>query len=143
MTTLFGPRFVITMQYCNEILTVVLEMLDDFDSSIRELPLSLIIERLKNQKAAMEDSIEIIIEKLMHVTKDLIPQVANESEHCSSIVLSLYDPFRCLSVCIHSGSPPSLAKFLSALSKRSHWLNTNMKTLEKFCVNFWLCLVNL
>ncbi|PRQ25613.1 putative CLASP domain, TOG domain-containing protein [Rosa chinensis] len=87
-------------KYFNQILTVVLEVLDDFDSSIRELSLSLIIEMLKNQKAAMEDSIEIVIEKLLHVTKDLVPQVSNESEHCLSIVLSQYDPFRCLSVIV-------------------------------------------
>lgn len=37
------------MQYFNQILTVVLEVLDDSDSSIRELSLSLIIEMLKNQ----------------------------------------------------------------------------------------------
>jgi CLIP-associating protein 1/2 len=37
------------LQYFNQILTVVLEVLDDSDSSIRELALSLIIEMLKNQ----------------------------------------------------------------------------------------------
>lgn len=41
--------FVVYVQYFNQILTVVLEVLDDFDSSIRELSLSLIIEMLKNQ----------------------------------------------------------------------------------------------
>lgn len=87
-------------KYFNQILTVVLEVLDDFDSSIRELSLSLIIEMLKNQKDAMEDSVEIVIEKLLHVTKDVVLQVSNESEHCLSIVLSQYDPFRCLSVIV-------------------------------------------
>lgn len=37
------------LQYFNQILTVVLEVLDDSDSLIRELALSLIIEMLKNQ----------------------------------------------------------------------------------------------
>ncbi|PQQ20051.1 CLIP-associated protein isoform X2 [Prunus yedoensis var. nudiflora] len=87
-------------KYFNQILTVVLEVLDDLDSSIRELSLSLIIEMLKNQKDAMEDSVEIVIEKLLHVTKDVVPKVSNESEHCLSIVLSQYDPFRCLSVIV-------------------------------------------
>lgn len=41
--------FTLYVQYFNQILTVVLEVLDDFDSSIRELSLSLIIEMLKNQ----------------------------------------------------------------------------------------------
>ena len=39
----------IYLQYFNQILTVVLEVLDDSDSLIRELALSLIIEMLKNQ----------------------------------------------------------------------------------------------
>uniref|UniRef100_A0A5B7AGT6 Putative CLIP-associated protein isoform X1 n=1 Tax=Davidia involucrata TaxID=16924 RepID=A0A5B7AGT6_DAVIN len=85
-------------KYFNQILTVVLEVLDDSESSIRELALSLIVEMLKNQKDAMEDSVEIVIEKLLHITKDIVPKVANEAEHCLTIVLSQYDPFRCLSV---------------------------------------------
>ncbi|KAF5731403.1 CLIP-associated protein [Tripterygium wilfordii] len=87
-------------KYFNQILTVVLEVLDDSDSSIRELALSLIIEMLKNQKDAMEDSVEIVIEKLLHVTKDIVPKVSDEAEHCLTIVLSQYDPFRCLSVIV-------------------------------------------
>ncbi|KAB1208773.1 CLIP-associated protein [Morella rubra] len=87
-------------KYFNQILTVVLEVLDDSDSSIRELALALVIEMLKNQKDAMEDSVEIVIEKLLHVTKDIVPKVSNEGEHCLTIVLSQYDPFRCLSVIV-------------------------------------------
>ncbi|XP_039027557.1 CLIP-associated protein-like [Hibiscus syriacus] len=87
-------------KYFNQILTAVLEVLDDSDSSIRELALSLIVEMLKNQKDAMEDSVEIVIEKLLHVTKDIVPKVSNEAEHCLNTVLSLYDPFRCLSVIV-------------------------------------------
>ena len=153
----------------------MLEVLDDSDSSIRELALSLIVEMLKNQvrtpfcaifcwimplfisvlatahmpphisflrhnkrpfnccvycfqKDAMENSVEIVVEKLLNVTKDIVPkvssfimfliffyvvaffsqvlqfspllQVSNEAEHCLTIVLSQNDPFRCLSVCI-------------------------------------------
>lgn len=82
---------------------VVLEVLDDPDSSIRELALSLIAEMLKNQvcslmftlcgylkllclilmfhvlflqRDTMEDSIEIVIEKLLHLTKDTISKVS-------------------------------------------------------------------
>ncbi|CAM8960224.1 unnamed protein product [Rhodiola kirilowii] len=87
-------------KYFNQILTVVLEVLDDSDSSTRELVLSLIMEMLKNQKILMEDLIEIVIEKLLHVTKDSTPKVSNEAEHCLTIVLSQYDPFRCLSVIV-------------------------------------------
>ncbi|KAB2018452.1 hypothetical protein ES319_D08G230400v1 [Gossypium barbadense] len=85
-------------KYFNQILTAILEVLDDSDSSIRELALSLIVEMLKNQKDAMEDSVEIVIEKLLHVTKDIVPKVSNEAEHCLNTVLSQYDPFRCLSL---------------------------------------------
>ncbi|KAG8389121.1 hypothetical protein BUALT_Bualt02G0196300 [Buddleja alternifolia] len=53
-----------------------------------------------SKKDLMEDSIEIVIEKLLHVTKDNVPKVSNESEHCLTIVLSKYDPFRCLSVIV-------------------------------------------
>ncbi|RVW53566.1 CLIP-associated protein [Vitis vinifera] len=91
---------VVFMQYFNQILTAILEILDDSDSSIRELALSLIVEMLKNQKGSMEDSVEIVIEKLLHVAKDIVPKVSNEAEHCLTIVLSQYDPFRCLSVII-------------------------------------------
>ncbi|XP_051120356.1 CLIP-associated protein-like isoform X2 [Andrographis paniculata] len=87
-------------KYFNQILTAVLEVLDDPDTSIRELALTLIIEMLKNQKNLMEDSIEIVIEKLLYVSKDSIPKVSNESEHCLTIVLAQYDPFRCLSVIV-------------------------------------------
>lgn len=37
------------LQYFNQILTVVLEVLDDSDTPVRELALSLIVEMLKNQ----------------------------------------------------------------------------------------------
>lgn len=87
-------------KYFNQILTVVLEVLDDSDSSVRELTLSLIVEMLKNQKDALENSVEIVIEKLLHVTKDIVPKVSNEAEHCLTIVLSQSDPFRCLSVIV-------------------------------------------
>ncbi|KAJ7977123.1 CLIP-associated protein [Quillaja saponaria] len=87
-------------KYFNQILTVVLEVLDDPDSATRELALSLIVEMLKHQKDAMEDSVEILIEKLLHVTKNIVPKVSSEAEHCLTIVFSQYDPFRCLSVIV-------------------------------------------
>lgn len=37
------------LQYFNQILTVTLEVLDNSDSSVRELALSLITEMIKNQ----------------------------------------------------------------------------------------------
>ncbi|KAG7025263.1 CLIP-associated protein [Cucurbita argyrosperma subsp. argyrosperma] len=85
-------------KYFNQILTVILEVLDNSDSSVREVALTLITEMIKNQRDSMEDSVEIVIEKLLHVTKDIIPKVSNDAENCLTIVLSQYDPFRCLSV---------------------------------------------
>ncbi|XP_009799876.1 CLIP-associated protein [Nicotiana tabacum] len=87
-------------KYFNQILTAVFEVLDDSESSLRELALSLIVEMLKNQRDAMEDSVEVVIEKLLNATKDVALKVANEAEHCLTMVLSLYDPFRCLSVVV-------------------------------------------
>ncbi|XP_025692176.1 uncharacterized protein [Arachis hypogaea] len=59
------------------ILTVVLEVMDDSDSSIKELALSMLVEMLKNQKDAMKSSVEIVIEKLLNVTKDRVLKVWN------------------------------------------------------------------
>ncbi|XXG42694.1 hypothetical protein AAC387_Pa01g2909 [Persea americana] len=87
-------------KYFNQILTAALEVLDDSDSSVRELALSLILEMLNNQKDTMEDSVEIVIEKLLHATKDLVAKVSNEADHCLTIVLSQYDPYRCLAVIV-------------------------------------------
>ncbi|KAF9611077.1 hypothetical protein IFM89_026961 [Coptis chinensis] len=47
-------------KYFNQILTVVLELLDDPDSSIRELALSLLVEMLNIQKDSMDDSVEVV-----------------------------------------------------------------------------------
>ncbi|GAB2281986.1 hypothetical protein Dimus_016550 [Dionaea muscipula] len=87
-------------KYFNQIMTVLLVALDDNDSSIRELVLLLIAEMLKNQKDAMEDFLEIVIEKLLHVSKDTARKVANEAENCLTSLLSQYDPFRCLNVIV-------------------------------------------
>jgi len=78
----------------------------------------------------METSVELVVEKLLNVARDIVPkvgnfvlflfffclfyivaffsisgispllQVSNEAEHCLTSVLSQNDPFRCLSVCI-------------------------------------------
>uniref|UniRef100_A0A0D9YUZ9 TOG domain-containing protein n=1 Tax=Oryza glumipatula TaxID=40148 RepID=A0A0D9YUZ9_9ORYZ len=87
-------------KYFNQILTTILEVLDDSDSSIRELSLSLVAEMLHNQKDPMEESIEIVLEKLLHVTKDVVAKVSNEANQCLNVVLAKYDPFRCLAVIV-------------------------------------------
>ncbi|WOL00181.1 CLIP-associated protein [Canna indica] len=87
-------------KYFNQILTAVLDVLDDSDASIRELALSLITGMLNNQKSEMEDSIEIVIEKLLHVTKDVAVKVSKEANQCLNVILSEFDPFRFLSVVV-------------------------------------------
>ncbi|XP_062185862.1 CLIP-associated protein-like isoform X1 [Phragmites australis] len=87
-------------KYFNQILTAVLEVLDVSDSSTRELALSLIAEMLNNQKDAIEDSIEIVLEKLLHVTKDVVVKISNEANRCLNILLGKYDPSRCLAVIV-------------------------------------------
>ncbi|PKA56536.1 CLIP-associated protein [Apostasia shenzhenica] len=109
-------------KYFNQILTCVLEVLDDPDSSIRELDLNLILEMLNNQKEMMEDSVEIVIEKLLHVAKDSIAKVSNEAQCCLTIVLTRYDPFRCLAVIIPmlvSEDEKTLVNCINCLNKVS------------------------
>ncbi|KAM0904238.1 hypothetical protein ACQ4PT_018122 [Festuca glaucescens] len=87
-------------KYFNQILTAVLEVLADSDSSTRELAVSLIGEMLNNQKDAMEESIEIVLEKLLHVTKDMVAKISDEANRCINVLLSKYDQFRCLAVVV-------------------------------------------
>ncbi|CAM0945230.1 unnamed protein product [Alopecurus aequalis] len=87
-------------KYFNQILTTVLEVLDDSDSSVRELSLSLVAEMLHNQKDLMEESIEIVLEKLVLMTKDTMAKISNEANQCLNAVLAEYDPFRCLAVIV-------------------------------------------
>ncbi|PKU83203.1 CLIP-associated protein [Dendrobium catenatum] len=87
-------------KYFNQILTAVFDVLDDHNSSTRELALSLILEMLNHQKEAMEDSVEVVIEKLLNVANDSVAKVSNEAHQCLTIVLTKYDTFRCLSVIV-------------------------------------------
>lgn len=80
----------------NQILKAVLEALDDSDTSIRDVSLQLLAEMANHQKIFMEDFIEVVIEKLLHVTKDTISEVSNTAEKCLFFVSSEYDPFQCL-----------------------------------------------
>ncbi|CAN6273486.1 unnamed protein product [Urochloa humidicola] len=87
-------------KYFNQILTTVLEVLDDAEPSVREISLLLVAEMLHNQKDSMEESIEIVLEKLLHVTKDDVVKVSNEAHQCLYVVLAKYDPFRCLAIIV-------------------------------------------
>ncbi|KAK8704845.1 hypothetical protein V6N13_048457 [Hibiscus sabdariffa] len=87
-------------KHFNQILKVVIEVLDDPDSSTREFTLQLVADMVNKQKDAMEDSIELVIEKLLHIAKDAVSKVSTEAEKCLSTILSEYDPLKCISVII-------------------------------------------
>ncbi|KAF8748083.1 hypothetical protein HU200_013062 [Digitaria exilis] len=87
-------------KYFNQIFTTVIEVLDDVDSSVREISLLLVAEMVQNQIDSMEESIEIILEKLLHMTKDNVGKVSNEAHQCLYIVLAKYDPLRCLAIIV-------------------------------------------
>ncbi|XVF29197.1 hypothetical protein REPUB_Repub15cG0099500 [Reevesia pubescens] len=93
-------NYSIWTKHFNQILKVVVEVLDDPDSSTREFTLQLVTEMVNKQKDAIEDAIEIVIEKLLHIAKDAVSKVSIEAEKCLCIILSEYDPFRCLSVIV-------------------------------------------
>ncbi|XP_072993826.1 CLIP-associated protein-like isoform X2 [Typha latifolia] len=64
-------------KYLHQILFALLEMVNDPESSIRELSLSLLIEMLDKQNKAVEDCIETVIGKVLHATKDASMEVLN------------------------------------------------------------------
>uniref|UniRef100_I1PMV6 TOG domain-containing protein n=2 Tax=Oryza TaxID=4527 RepID=I1PMV6_ORYGL len=108
-------------KYFNQILTAVLEVLDDSDSSTREIALSLVAEMLNNQSGAMEESIEIVLEKLLHVTKDMVAKISNEANQCLNVLLAKYDPFRCLAVVVPllvSDDEKTLVVCINSLTKQ-------------------------
>lgn len=107
-------------QYLNQILTGLLEALDDADPSIRELALSTVLEMLGNQKDMLEDSVEMLLEKLLHSTRDLVAKVSSAADRCLSLVLSQYDPYRCLSVVVpllNSEDEKTLVTCIGCLTK--------------------------
>ncbi|XP_012484187.1 CLIP-associated protein isoform X3 [Gossypium raimondii] len=93
-------NLLIWTKHFNQILKVVIEVLDDPDSSTRELTLQLVADMVNKQKDAMEDSIEIVIEKLLHIAKDAVSKVSIEAEKCLSMILSEYDRFKCITVIV-------------------------------------------
>ncbi|XP_039057661.1 CLIP-associated protein-like [Hibiscus syriacus] len=87
-------------KHFNQIMKVFIEVLDDPDSSTRELTLQLVADMVNKQKDAMEDSIELVIEKLLNIANDAVSKVSTEAEKCLSSILFEYDPFKCLSVIV-------------------------------------------
>ncbi|CAM6027395.1 unnamed protein product [Sphagnum balticum] len=87
-------------QYFNQILTVVLESLDDPNSSIRELSLSLIFEMLSNQRASCDEATELLLEKLLHSVRDSDSKVVVAADRCLNTVLMQLDTYRSLTVVV-------------------------------------------
>ncbi|XP_042422440.1 CLIP-associated protein-like [Zingiber officinale] len=107
-------------KYFNQILAAVLDVLDDSDPSVQELALSVIVRMLDNQKSEMEDSIDIVTEKLIHVSKDDVVKVSNEANQCLNIILTHFDPYRFLSVIVPllvSDDEKSLVICINCLTK--------------------------
>ncbi|KAJ1279986.1 hypothetical protein BS78_04G197600 [Paspalum vaginatum] len=107
-------------KYFNQILTTVLETLDDSDSSVREISLLLVAEMLHNQKDSMEQSIEVVLQKLLNVATDDCAKVSNEGHQCLNVMLAKYDPFRCLSIIVpllSSGNEKTLVMCINCLTK--------------------------
>eukprot|EP00252_Welwitschia_mirabilis_P026200 TRINITY_DN8484_c0_g1_i2.p1 TRINITY_DN8484_c0_g1~~TRINITY_DN8484_c0_g1_i2.p1 ORF type:complete len:1346 (-),score=306.49 TRINITY_DN8484_c0_g1_i2:769-4806(-) len=89
-------------KYTNQILTGVLGLFDDPDVSVREHALFVIREMLNNQKDNLVESVEVLLERLLHATKDSSAKVSSEADYCANTILSQYDPHRCLMVWKHN-----------------------------------------
>uniref|UniRef100_M8CRL2 CLIP-associating protein 1 n=1 Tax=Aegilops tauschii TaxID=37682 RepID=M8CRL2_AEGTA len=124
-----------------KILTTLLEVLDDSDSSVRELSLSLVAEMLRNQKDQMEESIEIILEKLVQMTKDVVAKISNEANQCLNVVLAKYDPFRCLAVIVPllvTDDEKTLVMCINCLTKATIYPEKQWLTVGILLVNMQL-----
>ncbi|WVZ74590.1 hypothetical protein U9M48_022754 [Paspalum notatum var. saurae] len=107
-------------KYFDQILTTVLETVDDSDSSAREISLLLVAEMLHNQKDSMEQSIEVVLQKLLNVAIDDCAKVSNEGHRCLNVILAKYDPFRCLSIIVpllSSANEKTLVICINCLTK--------------------------
>ncbi|EFJ10591.1 hypothetical protein SELMODRAFT_127796 [Selaginella moellendorffii] len=112
--------FTLWSQYPNQILSMILEAFDDPDSQLREISLTAISEIVTIQKALIENSIEIILEKLIHATKDLSVKVSTIADRSLSAVLSQCNPQRCLGVVMPllvSDDDKTLVTCISCLTK--------------------------
>ncbi|KAJ7565995.1 hypothetical protein O6H91_02G084300 [Diphasiastrum complanatum] len=101
----------------DRVLVVVLETLEDSDLANRELALVVILDMLNNQKKFLEGSVEVLLQRLLHSSKD---QVSCGADSCLSSILSQCDPYKCLSVVVPllvSEDEKMLVTCISALTK--------------------------
>ncbi|KAL3687778.1 hypothetical protein R1sor_014087 [Riccia sorocarpa] len=107
-------------QYFNQILTVILESLDDPDSAVKELSLSVIYEMLSNQRERLLEATEVLLEKLLNSTRDSDTKVCSAADRCLTTVLTEFDPYRCLTVVVPllvSEDEKTLVTCISSLTK--------------------------
>ncbi|KAL2629963.1 hypothetical protein R1flu_014649 [Riccia fluitans] len=107
-------------QYFNQILTVILESLDDPDPAVKELALSVIYEMLSNQRERLLEATEVLLEKLLYSTRDADTKVCSAADRCLTTVLNEFDPYRCLKVVVPllvSEDEKALVICISSLTK--------------------------
>jgi CLIP-associating protein 1/2 len=104
----------------NQIITLVLEALDDPEATIRELAASVMLEMLKNQKDKLEKDTEVLLEKLLQSARDTDPKVSAAADLCLNTILTELDTYRCLSVVVPllvSENEKTLVTCISCLTK--------------------------
>ncbi|KAG0621726.1 hypothetical protein M758_3G044000 [Ceratodon purpureus] len=107
-------------KYYNQIITLVLEALDDPESTIRELAASAMLEMLKNQKDRLDKDTEVLLEKLLQLARDTDLKVSAAADLCLNAVLTELDTYRCLSVVVPllvSENEKTLVTCISCLTK--------------------------
>ncbi|KAG6504919.1 hypothetical protein ZIOFF_037267 [Zingiber officinale] len=129
-------------KYFDQILTAVLEVFDHSDPLMRELALSVIVRMLDNQKSAMEDSIDVVTEKLIHASKDEVAKVSNEANQCLNIILTRFDPYKFLSVIVPllvSNDEKSLVICINCLTKVDVTQKMDLAIEgELWAISYWL-----
>ncbi|KAJ3672097.1 hypothetical protein LUZ60_006818 [Juncus effusus] len=83
-------------KHLHQISYALIEMIDDHDSSVRELAFNLLLEMLEKQKDAMEEYLETLVMKLVQANKDMDMKIVNQAQRCLNVVVAQYDPLRCL-----------------------------------------------
>jgi len=107
-------------KFYNQIITLVLEALDDPEATIRELAASAMLEMLKNQNDRLDKDTEVLLEKLLQSARDTDPKVSAAADLCLNTVLTELDTYRCLSVVVPllvSENEKTLVTCISCLTK--------------------------
>lgn len=107
-------------KYYNQIITLVLEALDDPEPTIRERAAIVLLEMLKNQKDRLDKDTEVLLEKLLQSARDSDAKVSAAADLSLNAVLTELDTYRCLSVVVpllESENEKTLVTCISCLTK--------------------------